>query len=218
MKVKWLGHAAFVLTAADNTRLITDPYVPGAYNGAVGYGPIQEAVQGVTVSHEHADHNGVQGLPGKPQVIRGKGEFTVGKVKITGVDSYHDNSAGSQRGTNTIFRFEIDGLVLCHLGDLGHLLPGATAKALGRVDVLLVPVGGFFTIDATEAQAVTRQLGPRVVIPMHFKTPKLDFAIAGVDDFLKGQKNVKRIGRSEVEIVSAQLPKETETWVLEPAL
>jgi len=218
MKVKWLGHAAFLFTADDGTKILTDPYVPGAYDGAVGYGKIEEVADIVTVSHEHADHNGARDLPGKPQVLKGSGEWAIKGVKIKGVATFHDPTKGKERGTNTIFIYEVDNLRLVHLGDLGHILDEGVLTVLGRVDVLFVPVGGVFTIDAHQAAELVKMVKPRLVIPMHYKTPKLGFGIAGVEDFLKLAPGVKQVGKSEVEVKPALLPAGTETWVLLPAL
>ncbi len=218
MKVRWLGHAAFVFTAEDGTKVLTDPYVPGAYDGAVGYGKIEEVADIVTVSHEHADHNGARDLPGKPQVLKGSGEWAIKGVKIKGVATFHDPTKGKERGTNTIFIYEVDNLRLVHLGDLGHILDEGVLPVLGRVDVLLVPVGGVFTIDARQAAELVKMVKPRLVIPMHYKTPKLGFGIAGVEDFLKLAPGVKQVGKSEVEVKPELLPAGTETWVLLPAL
>jgi L-ascorbate metabolism protein UlaG (beta-lactamase superfamily) len=218
MKAKWLGHSAFLLSAADNTRIITDPYVAGSYDGALGYGPITETADGVSVSHDHPDHSGQDALPGNPKLVRGLGEHSVGSVTIKGFRTWHDASKGAQRGENTVFVYEIDGLRVCHLGDLGHLLDEKTAGDIGQVDVLMVPVGGFYTIDAKEATEVARLLGAKVVIPMHYKTGKLGFDIAGVEGFLSGKDNVNRIGGPEVEITKDNLPPEPEVWVLEHAL
>ncbi len=218
MKVEWLGHSAFLLTAADGTKLITDPYATGSFGGAVAYNRITDQVDGVTVSHEHEDHNGWRSLPGAPQVIRGAGQHQVKSVAITGFDSSHDESGGSQRGRNTIFRFAIDGLSVCHCGDVGEKLGPDQVKAIGPVDVLLVPVGGNFTIDARGAHELAQALAARVVIPMHYKTVKLNFQIAGVDTFTNGQANVRRIARPAVEITRETLPAAPEIWVLEHAL
>ncbi len=218
MKLKWLGHSAFLITADTGTRIITDPYVPGAYDNAVGYKRIGERADVVTVSHEHPDHCGSANLPGNPQVLKGNGPWTIAGMKISGIDTFHDKSGGRERGRNTVFVYEVDNLRIVHLGDLGHILDEATLKALGRVDVLLIPVGGVFTIDAREAEKLTELIKPRVVIPMHYKTPRLGFQIEGVDGFLRLAPNPKRIGSSEVEISLDSLPAGTETWVLEPAL
>lgn len=217
MRVKWLGHAAFLLVASDGTRIITDPYQPGAFDGAVNYGPIREPADFVTVSHDHLDHNHIAGLPGKPVVVRSAAARQAGAVKVTGFDSFHDDSRGSARGRNIIFLFDDAGLRVCHLGDLGHV-PAAQAKVIGRVDVLLMPVGGHFTIGPAEAHEVAALLGARVVVPMHFATAKTDMPITGVEEFAGGRPNVKQFGASEVEITAATLPAGPEIWILEHAL
>lgn len=218
MKVKWLGHASFLFTTEKGITVLTDPYIPGAYGGAVRYGKIEEVVDIVTVSHEHADHNGVRDLPGSPQMVKGTGEWELKGIKIQGIGSFHDPTEGKERGSNTIFRYEMDHLRLVHLGDLGHILEQTVVKAVGKVDILFVPVGGVYTIDARQAAEVVKLLAPRIVIPMHFKTPKLGFNIAGVGEFLNRAPRGKELGKSEVEVKAETLPAETETWVLLPAL
>jgi L-ascorbate metabolism protein UlaG (beta-lactamase superfamily) len=218
MRIKWLGHSAFLLTAADGTSVITDPYVPGSFSGQVRYGPIREVAAAVTVSHHHQDHDGVSHLQGKPKVLDGVGTFKTGSVTITGFETFHDDSEGAQRGRNIGFVFEADGLRVCHCGDLGHVLTAQQVAGIGKVDVLLVPVGGTFTVDAAKAHEVAAQLAARVIIPMHYKTAKLGFDIAGVDDFIQGDEKVRRVGRPEVELSADKLPPAPEIWVLEHAL
>lgn len=210
MRVRFLGHAAFLLTASDGTRIITDPYEPGAFGGAISYGPIAETADFVTVSHSHADHNHVAGLPGRPVVISAAGPHRAGRVGVTGTPTHHDQSQGSERGPNLVFVFEDAGLRVCHCGDLG-CVPERLADSVGRVDVLLVPVGGHFTIGAAEAHRLTELLGARVVIPMHFATDKTKMPIAGVEDFVRSRENVNVIGGSDTEITAATLPGSTET-------
>ena len=215
MKIKWLGHAAFLLTARDGTRVITDPYATGA---GLSYGEIRESADVVLVSHEHMDHNSVQGVGGSPEVIRGAGIHRAKGIEFKGVASFHDPSGGKQRGPNTIFCFALDEIKFCHLGDLGHVLSKEQVAQIGQVDVLFIPVGGFFTIDANEATQVAKQLKPKVIVPMHFKTPKCDYPITPVEDFLRGKERVRKVGSSEVEIEANSLPEATSIWVLEPAL
>jgi L-ascorbate metabolism protein UlaG (beta-lactamase superfamily) len=213
MKVRWLGHASFLITSDNGTRIITDPYIVGS---GVKYGEIKESADVVTVSHEHFDHNNVDSVGGNPQVVKGSAEAK--GIKFEGVATYHDASGGSERGNNTIFCMDIDGVRLCHLGDLGHPLSGQQVADIGKVDVLLIPVGGFFTVDAKVASEVCDLLKPSVIIPMHFKNDKLDFPIAGVDDFLEGKANVRKMESSEVEFKAGELPAETEIIVLKPTL
>jgi L-ascorbate metabolism protein UlaG (beta-lactamase superfamily) len=218
VKLRWLGHSAFLLAASDRTSVVTDPYVPGSFSGQLKYGPIRETAHAVTVSHHHQDHDGVSRLPGEPSVFDRAGAFKVGSTSITGFDTYHDDSKGAKRGHNVVFVFEADGLRVCHCGDLGHVLTARQAAAIGKVDVLLLPVGGTFTVDSAAAREVAAQLAARVIIPMHYKTDKLEFAIDGVEAFTQGEQNVKRIGRAEVEVSAGKLPPTPEIWVLEHAL
>jgi len=218
VEIRWLGHSCFLITSSKGIKLITDPYEPGGFGGAIGYGKITTPADIVTVSHEHADHNYVKGVPGKPEVIRGVVSKEVKGIKITGIGTFHDKVGGRERGKNTVFVLEVDGLRICHLGDLGHLLTDEQRKKIGHVDVLLIPVGGTYTIDASEASEVVSEISPKVVIPMHYKTKKVGLPIAGVEDFTKGKGNVKKIGKSNVKVEKDKLPKSTEIWVLEPEL
>ena len=216
MKIKYLGHAAFLITSSDGTKVLIDPYEAGCFDGAVKHGKIDVQADVVTCSHQHADHYGIKDLPSGYELVEGAGEHTVKGISIHGVATYHDESRGSERGENVIFALEIDGMRLVHLGDLGHPLSDDEVERIGRVDILLVPVGGYFTIDASVAQDTVNKLNPKLVIPMHYKTESVDFPIATADGFLEGKTNVKRVGASEVEVTA--LPEAQEIWVLEHAL
>jgi len=218
MKIKWYGHAAFLITSDEGVRVIIDPYDLPACRGQLTYGEIKDQADIVLVTHEHGDHNGIKGLPGSPHVVKGGGTKTLKGISVKGVSTYHDPSKGSERGTNTVFTFSVDGVQVCHLGDLGHVLSEKEKAAIGPVDILLIPVGGLFTIDHKEATQMAGQIKPKVVIPMHFKTKKCVFLIAPVDDFLKGKTNVKQVKTSEMAFDKTNLPKQTEILVLEHAL
>ena len=216
MKVKWLGHAAFLITSDERTKIVTDPYQSGQFG--LDYSKIEDAADIVVVSHEHADHNYVKGVPGSPQVVKGRGTHSVKGIEFKGIASYHDDRGGSQRGPNIIFCFTVNGLRLCHLGDLGHMLSGQQLAEIGEVDVLLTPMAGNFTIDAATASHILDQIKPRVVIPMHFKTDKCpSFPVTDVEPFLAGKRNVKRMDTAEVEFKQGQLPEATEIVVLNHA-
>ena len=215
MRVKWLGHACFLITSRHGLRVITDPYAVG---GGIHYYPIEETADVVSVSHVHDDHSNVSAVKGKPEIINNDGIKTAKGIRFRGVATYHDVAQGGQRGPNTIFCFTIDDIKLCHLGDLGHVLNPEQVSEIGTVDILFVPVGGFFTIDASAATQVCDQLGPKVIIPMHFKTPKCAYPIADVEDFLKGKRNVRRIDNSEVNFEPEKLPATTEIVLLKPSM
>lgn len=217
MKVKWYGHAAFYLISENGLRLITDPYEPGAFGGAIGYGPITDEADIVLISHDHADHNYVKGLKGKPQVIKGKGIHHYKDLEIKGISAYHDEGKGSQRGENTIFCFKLDEINVCHLGDLGHIPQEEQLKEIGNVDLLLIPVGGVYTIGPAQAAKTMEKIQPKIAIPMHYKTPRCGFSLAPVEEFTKG-KIVKTLQASELQISRKDLPENLEIIVLAPAL
>lgn len=215
MKLKWLGHSCFLITSETGIKIITDPYSSG---GGLNYAPINESADIVTVSHEHRDHNNSAAVPGKPEVIKGIGTKTAKGIQFKGIVSCHDKSKGRERGANTIFCFTVNGINLCHLGDLGHELSQEEIAQIGNVDILFIPIGGVYTIDAKLASKVVDDLKPKVVAPIHYKTPKCDFPIAGVEDFLAGKRNVKKLNSSETELKAGKLPEATEIIVLQPAL
>jgi L-ascorbate metabolism protein UlaG (beta-lactamase superfamily) len=215
MRVNWLGHACFLITSRDGLRVITDPYAVG---GGIDYSPIDEDADIITVSHGHDDHSHVHAVKGKPEVVGSNGIEVVKGIQFRGIATYHDEAQGGKRGPNTVFCFTIDDIRLCHLGDLGHVLSPEQVSEIASVDILFVPVGGFFTIDASGATQVCEQLNPRVIIPMHFKTPKCAYPIAGVGDFLKGKRDVRRINGSEVDFEAQELPVTAEVVQLQPAM
>jgi len=217
MKIKWLGHAAFVLTSDAGTRVLTDPYKSGAFDGAVGYGPITERVDIVTVSHDHDDHNCREGLPPGYETVAAPGKCSVAGLDIISVKTYHDAHQGKERGRNIVHVITMDGIRIAHLGDLGHTLSDNDVKAIGKVDVVLLPVGGHFTLEPKDAMAVVRQLRPSLVIPMHFKTKSLNFPVKQVEDFLSLAGKHERPGASEIEIKQAGLGGQ-RVVVLEHAL
>ncbi|MBE3575372.1 MAG: MBL fold metallo-hydrolase [Firmicutes bacterium] len=218
----WLGHSSFVLQFGE-TQVVTDPF-----DQRVGYPVPKLHPDIVTVSHEHFDHNNISQMPPQAQVLRGLDPHTqdwaqiggtYGGVRIQTFPSYHDAQKGAQRGKNAIFAFSWKGLKVAHLGDLGHVLGPDEAAALGPVDILMIPVGGYFTIDAAAAQRVVAQLRPRIAIPMHYRTSFVtNLPIAPVDEFLRGQKNVRRLASRPQALTAAQvepgqLPEQTEIWV-----
>jgi len=218
MTIQFLGHSSFLITTGAGTRIITDPYDPSGYSGEFSYGVFAEPVDIVTVSHDHADHAGHRLLKGSPIIIKGDGKFAARDAEFLGVRTYHDDSQGSRRGRNTVFVIAADGLRVAHMGDLGHHLSADQAAEIGDVDIALIPVGGFFTIDAAQAEKVAQQLDANIVIPMHYRTDKCGFPIAGVDEFVRDRPNVVRKGSSILEVTPEDIPAERQIVVLEPAL
>jgi len=215
MEIKYLGHAAFVVISDSGLKIITDPY---GTSPDLTYGEINEPADVVTVSHDHFDHCNVAAVGGNPRVLRRAEVSTAEGVRFKGVASYHDDEGGRMKGNNIIFCFEVDGVKVCHLGDLGHLLDDKQKAEIGRVDVLLVPVGGYYTIDAKTATEVCDQLKPGVIIPMHYRTNKGLPNIAGVEEFLRGKDKVKWLDTSQVEFKAGELPNAGQIIVLKPAL
>lgn len=206
MRIDWLGHACFLITSSSGLRIITDPYEPN-----IGYAPINESADIVTVSHDHFDHNAIKEVKGNPEVVRKSA--TVKGIEFKGIELFHDDARGSKRGRNTAFLFTIDGINICHMGDLGHIPSPEQLKEFGEVNILLIPVGGFYTIDAREATQIVNSLKPNIVIPMHFKTERIDFPISGVDEFLNGKENVERL--PYLEITRETLPAPVKVVVLD---
>ena len=167
MKITWLGHSAFLLEESTGTTVVTDPYG----ESLVGYRMRQVSADAVTLSHHHRDHDEVSRVSGAPQVFD-----TVGAWEVKGVDS--------KRGPNLIFKYRMDGVDLCHLGDIGEECDAETGDLIGTVNVLMIPVGGNYTIDAVQAKEYVDFLMPDIVIPMHFRTPSCEVDIGKLDDFL----------------------------------
>ena len=217
MDLHYYGHATFGLISGGKT-IVIDPF-----NDDIGYPKPHVTADAVVISHEHSDHNNVGLVQGAPKVHRGladegkawaKLDERIGAVRVTGVPAYHDAEEGKKRGKNTVMIFEVEGLRVVHLGDLGHLLSDDQVKAIGAVDVLMIPVGGHYTIGPAEADKVIAQLKPKVVVPMHFKTGvNAAWPIGTLDDFTKGKSGVKKVG-AKATITKAALPAKQEIWAL----
>ncbi len=216
MLITFLGHAAFLMVTSSGTRILTDPYDTSVFSEKLLYKPFTGEVDVVTVSHSHGDHSGTRLLRGKPSVISMAGQHKVHGIKVTGVTAAHDDTHGNARGKNIIFVIEADGLRIAHCGDLGHELSDAQQGEVGSVDVLMVPVGGYYTIDGAKARTVASQLKAKLIIPMHYRNAKCLFPIAEVEPFLVGWESVMRDGTSEIEVTPDTLPKTPTVCVLEP--
>ena len=186
MKIKYLGHSSFALESSCGTVIVCDPYEP-----SVGFAMPEISAHAVTLSHHHFDHCYAEGVSGKPDVIDRAGEYAVRDIKIRGIDSFHDEFGGARRGGNVIFKYETDGLTVCHLGDLGEDITPALTDKIGAVNVLLIPVGGTYTIDAATAKKYVDAIAPDAVIPMHYRTPESKIDIAKIDGFLALCKGVE---------------------------
>ncbi len=180
MKIRSLGHACFYLETESGVRLVTDPY-----DHTVGYPMPRPVADIVTISHGHHDHNNAAMVAGNPVLVDCEGETVVSGVAIDAFDCCHDDAQGAKRGKNLLMRIRADGLHVCHAGDLGHMPDQALLESLGEVDVLMLPVGGVYTLDPAEAWAVVRRIKPRLVIPMHYRTEVVCYQeLAPLEDFL----------------------------------
>ena len=208
MEINWLGHSCFRIKGT-RTTVITDPYSPNS-----GYSLGKQTARIVTVSHQHPEHSYVSGIAGEPRQVKGPGEYEIGGVMIIGMPTFHDTEKGKTKGKNTLYLIEIDDIAVCHLGDLGHVLTAEQAEELGNIDVLLVPVGGVSTINASKAAEVVRQLEPKIVIPMHYKTLLLKRELEPVDKFLT-EMGVKEVSpQPKLTVTKANLPITTQVILL----
>jgi L-ascorbate metabolism protein UlaG (beta-lactamase superfamily) len=208
MDISWLGHSCFRIKG-NHATIITDPYSPN-----LGYSLGKPTAHIVTVSHQHPEHAYVQGIGGEPRLITGPGEYEISSVLIIGIDTFHDREKGSQRGKNTAYLMEVDEISVCHLGDLGHVLTAEQVEELENVDVLLIPVGGVSTINAPMAAEIVRQLEPKVVVPMHYKTEALSWELEPVERFLKEIGGEQVTSQSKLSFTRSRLPIGTQVFLL----
>jgi L-ascorbate metabolism protein UlaG (beta-lactamase superfamily) len=220
MQVEWYGQSAFRLSTGGTTVFI-DPFgdMSGLESRGLEFGyPAIEGVEAdlLLVTHEHRDHNATEAIGGDPTVLRstaGRLESPVGEVLA--VASEHDEAAGTERGPNTIFVFDLEGVRVCHFGDFGQrALRDEQAAAIGSVDLLVLPVGDGPTIGAEQAASIARRFGARWVVPMHYRTPRVNF-LAPADAFLEHMAHVHRLDTAAFD--TADLPAEDGTLVVVPA-
>ena len=211
MKIQYLGHSCFKLTESTGTSVVTDPYQKIGYELPKGI-----TATAVTVSHDHFDHNNIGAIGGNPTILRKDGFFDLGGVEITGIKSYHDEEGGALRGENVIYKFRMDGLDICHLGDLGENFSAELLELLLPVNILLIPVGGKYTIDSERAKEYVDQLMPEIVIPMHYKTKSSDIDIEKAQGFLDefDEEDVDVCHKDELEFSREDLTEEKTKVIL----
>lgn len=213
MEIQFIGHSCFRIRGKKAT-LVTDPFQPD-----LGLKLPALSAEIVTVSHDHADHNNSHAVKGtskreKPFVVKGPGEYEIAGVSIFGTSSFHDAQQGSKRGKNTIYLISMDNLKLVHLGDLGHCLDDQQLEAVDGADILFIPVGGTFTLDAEAAVEVVAQIEPAVIVPMHYQLPGVKLDLQPVSEFLKalGEDDIKAVPK--LVITQEKLPEERKVVVL----
>ena len=201
MKIEWIGHACFRLTAKDGTVVITDPY-----DESVGIDMIPLKADLITMSHEHHDHNETSMIVGNPVIARGAQAANVGSVWTEAMLSWHDDSKGTLRGANAIRIFTIDGMKIVHMGDQGCMPDEAALEKIAGADVMMIPVGGTYTVDAEGAKAIIERVKPACVIPMHVKTKRCPYPIAAMDDVLERWGAADAKACTEMEITKDNVP------------
>lgn len=212
MQLIWLGHSCFKIITKETT-IITDPYddiglkLPSRLNADI-----------VTVSHDHHDHNNIGAISGSPLVIKTPGEYETKGIFIQGIPSSHDEKNGSERGANTIFLFTLEDMKLAHLGDQGTVLTDDQLEKLEGVDILMIPVGGIYTVDAKKAAEVVNQIEPRLVIPMHYAIPGLKIKLNPVNKFCDEMGTKTNGAEDRLKISKKDLPvEETKVIILKNA-
>ncbi len=208
MEITWSGHSCFTVRGKE-TAVVFDP-CPPEYGGAIRWG----APQAVLISHRHKGHSCLEGVPGSARVFTGPGEYEVGGAFITGHGSFHDDERGAVRGKNTVYVVEMEGLRLCHTGDLGHPLTATALKELGKVDVLFLPVGDVTTFSVAEARALVRSLQPRYVLPMHYRTESARPDLEPLETFVAAMGLQPSEPRSRITLSATSLPLNMQVAVL----
>ena len=208
MKIQYFGHSCFALRYEGGPVLITDPF-----DASVTYAPCTEACDAALVSHDHFDHNHTATLSGAFETIRTAGEHCVKGAKITAIPSFHDPEGGALRGNNLLMRVECEGLSIAHLGDLGHMPNDAQLAALKDLDILMLPIGGTYTIDTPQAEALIAQLKPRRVIAMHFKTEAYPTINIATCDAFARDMNAAILPR-EIEVTKENIDTLPEIMIL----
>jgi L-ascorbate metabolism protein UlaG (beta-lactamase superfamily) len=223
IKLRWFGQSFFQLETSLGFKIVFDPHAIPAFGR-----PIVKADY-VLISHPHNDHNQIEILepvPKESDVYRGVVEPKPGKqewksvnekrgqITFRNIGTFHDAANGMQRGKNSIWIVEADGLVFCHLGDLGHELSPEQVKAIGKVDVLMIPIGGIYTLNGEQARKVVEQIKPRLyILPMHYGVPGYD-DLVGPDEFLEGEKNLKRMTNTNELVIPVDMKADAPTIVL----
>ncbi len=210
MVVTWYGQSCFKIQSGE-TVIFADPF-----SKDIGLTPPRGQAHIVTVSHQHHDHNNTESLSGEPLIIDGPGEYETKGINIKGILSFHDDNEGKKLGTNTIYVIEVEGIKICHLGDLGQKkLTDEQVEKIDEVDILMIPVGGTYTINGEEAAEIISQIEPRIVIPMHYKIPGLNIKIDNAEAFLKEMGVSKKVAQDKLTIKKKDLPEEeTEVVVM----
>ena len=208
MEIVWSGHSCFTIRGRETT-LLMDP-CPQECGCIARWGE----PQAVLISHKHPGHSFTEGLTEASRVFCGPGEYEIGGAFITGFGSYHDSEQGAERGKNTVYLVEMEGLTLCHTGDLGHPLPGQILREIGKVDILFVPVGDVSTLSVAEARALVRALQPRYALPMHYRTETARPDLEPLETFVQAMGIPQVETRAKLQVTTTNLPLNTQVVAL----
>jgi len=208
LKIRWHGHSCFEIT--DDLTLVTDPHD----GRSIGIPAPNVQADIILITHDHFDHSSGVKIVEKEgsKIVTDSRKRTISDVEISGFETFHDENSGTKRGNNIIYKFVIDGMKFCHLGDLGHELDDNTVQKIGSVDILFIPVGGNFTIDDKKALNVIKKIKPKIIIPMHYKIGGLSLSIAGLDPFLEQSKYKVIYVGNEIDLENEDVPGEPEIW------
>jgi len=208
MDIIWSGHSCFTIRGKETTLLL-DP-CPTSHGCVSRWGK----PDAVLVSHDHPGHSAVDDVPASAMRIQGPGEYEVGKAFITGIGTFHDNEQGATKGRTTVYVIEMEGLVLCHLGDLGYQMPVSPIKEIGAVDILMVPVGDVSTLSVSEARGLVRNLQPRYVMPMHYRSENARPELEPVETFIQAMGVPQPEPRPKLAVTTTSLPLNTQVIIL----
>lgn len=213
MQIEWFGHSCFLLKSDSGITVLIDPF-----DSTVGYDQPRLACDCLLITHKHFDHNACDVVMGETLKIDSSGEYSIKGVQISGFESFHDNDGGALRGKNIIYKIIIDGVIICHMGDIGHIPSPELYEKLGSIDVLMIPTGGNFTINAKEAMEIINAISPNMILPMHYLTDKVNMNIDPINNFTdiaNVHYDISRTGRNVISVEKNDLKKRTRIYILE---
>ena len=214
IKITFYGHALFLIESSKGVKIGIDPYDEQVKT------PLPElSVDIVTSSHSHSDHAYFSLFKNNPKILNNPGKITIFDIQIEGIPTFHDELSGYKLGKNIIFKFVIDGIKIAHLGDLGHILSDNQVEILGNIDILMIPIGGIYTIDGDTAIDIIQKISPKIVIPMHYKENDIQVnpECITIDDFKEKISNYKEVGH-KITISKNTMPEKTEIWIMSSSI
>jgi L-ascorbate metabolism protein UlaG (beta-lactamase superfamily) len=212
IKIEWLGHACFRITGSDGTRVLIDPF-----DNSLGYRIPDYSCEVLLITHDHFDHNAEKFVRSEHKTFRTEGRKNIDGIPVESKTFSHDEAGGSKRGKTLAFKFKVDGLTFAHLGDMGAIPDAAGMAFFKDVDCMMIPIGGYFTIDAAQATKIANQVNPAYVFPMHYKTRYVTLPIGNVEDFEKGKSDVIRVAAGQFTIDPENMPERMTIIIMDVA-